>query len=307
MKPFGFLLFFAASLMLPAAEITVKPFKPWKTGAEKEYIIDFNGSKTYPQLRLIPTGIKAGNFYRLSFDLKDSSENTPVLFWGEETVNGKKHTLRLTLAADREYSSRTIYFKALSTDLKLRFYLNPGPSARIGIRNPVLTELPEAKLENVNLIPCGDFENGNDFIVVPPSSRKNLSLVPSPSFFCGEKSLKVVRDTNTKTSVQLTNLPAIPGKKLEVKFYAKSEGKEVPATVTFDFWKNGHKNHLYKSVRVTIEPEWKEFTCVFDVPADTAKYTALTEGTFSLRFLLPQSPEAAAVYLDNVELQIKGK
>lgn len=307
MKGFVFLLFFTASTMLSAAEMTIKPSNAWKAAAGREYLIDFNGSKTYPELRLIPTGIKTGNFYKLSFDLKDSSENTPVLFRGEETVNGKKHTQQITLAANKEYSSKTIYFKALSTDLKLLFYLNPGPPTRIGIRNPVLTEIPKAELEGTNLIPCGDFENSNDFVAVRPSSRKNLSVVPSPSFLCGEKSLKVLRDANTKTSIQLTNLPAVPGKKLEVKFYAKSEEREVPATVTFDFWKSGHKNHLYKSVRITIEPEWKEFTCGFDVPADTAKYTALTEGTFSLRFLLPQSPEKAAVYLDNIELQIKGK
>ncbi len=152
-----------------------------------------------------------------------------------------------------------------------------------------------------SLLRHGDFETGNDFAAYSAADKARFSVVPSPAFFCGEKSLKVMQEADGNAELMTGDLPAEPGKTIEVRFWAKSEAGSVPAQVILDFFRGGHPKHLYKRFPVKLEPEWKEFTFTYEVPTDVAAWTALTEKKTRLRFGLPKSPDAATVYLDNVE------
>ena len=159
---------------------------------------------------------------------------------------------------------------------------------------------------DTNLLADGDFEKGNQFINYKTWRMNGLSVVPSPDFFSGEKSLKIVKDANTWIAVQTRNpLPIIPGKTIELKFWMKSAGGNVPGSATLDFAQPNQNRHLYKTFNFQIGPEWKEFTFEYAVPADTDAYTGLKAGTCRLRLGLKNSPDAAEAYLDEVEFRRK--
>ncbi len=159
---------------------------------------------------------------------------------------------------------------------------------------------------NTNLLANGDFESGNEFINYKTGRMNGLSVVSSPDFFSGEKSLKISKPANTWIAIQTRNpLPVIPGKTIELKFWMKSANGNVPASATLDFFQPNQNKHLYKTFNFQIEPEWKEFSFEYAVPADTEAYTGLKAGTCRLRFGLKNSPDAAEAYLDGVEFKLK--
>lgn len=288
-----------------ATEITVTPRSPWKAVSEKEFAIEFDGGKTWPTLEVKPVSVRQNTYYKLTFDAKDSSGKAKTQTGCRNSRNGKQSTAYLPWRGGTEFTPVVLYFKSGDTDaLPLFFNINPGPAAKIAVRNPALTELAPADLGK-NLLEHGDFESGSDLAAYSDEFEKSLSIVPSPSFLSGEKSLKATKEADGVTEITSRDLPAVPGKTIEVKFWAKSAGEPVPARIILDFGRAGHRKHLYREFRFKIEPEWKEFTFHYAVPADTETYTALTEGMAKLRFGLLKSPDAATVYFDNVEYRIK--
>ena len=159
---------------------------------------------------------------------------------------------------------------------------------------------------DTNLLANGDFEKGNQFINYKTWRMNGLSVVPSPDFFSGEKSLKIVKDANTWIAVQTRNpLPIIPGKTIVLKFWMKSAKGNTPASVTIDFFQPKQNNHLYKTFNFQLEPEWKEYSFEYAVPSDVEAHTRLKAGTCRLRLGLKNSPDAAEAYLDEVEFKLK--
>lgn len=169
----------------------------------------------------------------------------------------------------------------------------------------VITAASAAEL-NTNLLANGDFESGNEFVNYKTGRANGLSVVPSPDFFSGEKSLKIVKEADKWIAIQARKpLPVIPGKTIVLKFWMKSAKGNTPASVTIDFFQPKQNNHLYKTFNFQLEPEWKEFTFEYAVPADTDAYTGLKAGTCRLRLGLKNSPDAAEAYLDEVEFRLK--
>ena len=159
---------------------------------------------------------------------------------------------------------------------------------------------------NTNLLANGNFESANEFINYKTGRMNGLSVVPSPDFFSGEKSLKIVKEANAWIAIQARKpLPVIPGKTIELKFWMKSANGNVPGSATVDFYQPNQNKHLYKTFNFQIEPEWKEFSFEYAVPGDTEAYTGLKAGTCRLRIGLKNSPDAAEAYLDEVEFKLK--
>ena len=301
-----FILLSAFSLSLSAVDLTVTPRSPWKASGEKEYSVDFDGGKSWPTLQIKPATLRPNTYYRLTFEAKDSSRGEAKTQAGFQYArNGKNATQYLQWRGNLEYTPIVLYFKTGETSsANLLFNINPGPAANISVRNPALTELSAADLK-AKLLTAGDFENGCNFYGFSSAYAKDLSIVPSPSFFCGEKSLKLTRKPNDTTDITTSNLPAVPGKTIKVKFWAKSAETEVPARMILDFGFPGYKPHLYRQFLFKIEPEWKEFSFSYTVPADLKTYPALTEGMVKFRIGLLKSPNAAETWFDNIEYRLE--
>lgn len=169
----------------------------------------------------------------------------------------------------------------------------------------VITAASAAEL-NTNLLANGDFESGNEFVNYKTGRTDGLSVVPSPDFFSGEKSLKIAKEADKWIAVQARKpLPIIPGKTIVLKFWMKSAGGNAPASATIDFYQPKQNNHLYKTFNFQIEPEWKEYSFEYAVPSDVEAHTGLKAGTCRLRLGLKNSPDAAEAYLDGVEFKLK--
>ena len=303
------LLFFlsALSLTLSAVDLTITPCSPWKASGEKEYSIDFDGGKSWPTLLIKPGALRPNTYYRLTFEAKDSSNglaNTQIGF--KISRDGKNKTRYFIWKGKTQYTPLTLYFKTPEKNpgFELINNINPGPAANISVRNFALNELSTEDLKT-NLLSAGDFENGCNFNGFSSAYAKDLSIVPSPSFFCGERSLKLTRKANHLTEITTSDLPAIPGKTIEVKFWARSAGNDVSARMILDFGYPGYKPHLYRQYLFKVESEWKEFSFQYTIPADLKAYPALIEGMTKLRFGLPESPETAEVYFDHIEYRLR--
>ena len=302
-----FFLLSALSLTLSAVDLKITPRSPWKASGEKEYSIDFDGGKSWPTLLIKPGALRPNTYYKLTFEAKDSSDglvNTQIGF--KTSRDGKNTTRYFIWKGKTQYTPLTLYFKTpeKSADSELFSNINPGPAGKISVRNFALNELSAEDLKT-NLLSAGDFEDGCNFNGFSSAYAKDLSIAPSPSFFCGEKSLKLTKKANDITDITSTDLPAIPGKTIEVKFWAKSAKNDVPARMILDFGFPGYKPHLYRQFLFKIEPEWKEFSFSCTVPADLKAYPALIEGMTKLRFGLLQSANAAEVYFDNIEYTLR--
>ena len=295
--------FAALAAAAVAMEITVRSNKPWKAAGNGEYTINFDGGKTWPSIDLKSQEIKPDKFYRLSFEAKASgAANTQTGITGMR--GGKRSTDYTTWRAGADYAPFNLYFctNALENP-KIFFNINPGPAGDIAVRNLKLDEV--ANLGD-NLLPNGDFENGNDFTPYSAKYEKTMSVVPSPSFFSGTKSLKLTKSANEGAEVRsIAWLPAVPGKTIVVKFWAKSENGTIPGYMYLDFGRGGHKKHLYKPYNFNIEPEWKEIVLEYAVPTDTDTWTALKDGLCRLRIGLTKTAEAGAAFIDGVEYSIK--
>lgn len=156
-----------------------------------------------------------------------------------------------------------------------------------------------------NILKNGTFETpDNEFRAYDKKQASQVEIVRSPGFFCGEKSLKLTKSAGESMGIISGDLPALPGKTIEVRFWAKAD-RPAPVCSILDFWRPNQNRHLYKKFLFKLETEWKEFSFTYMVPFDTTAYTALKDGKVKLRFDMVKSPEAVTVYLDSIEYRIK--
>ena len=94
-----FLIVLVAGLLpglLPALPFTLTPSSQWKTTSGDAASIDYDGSKTWPNLRLSPSeGLNPNTIYRLSFEAKNSSDQEKIQFCYRTTVKEKSRIVRL--------------------------------------------------------------------------------------------------------------------------------------------------------------------------------------------------------------------
>lgn len=295
------------AIALNATEITFSPGKPWTAAGENDFVCKYDGSKTWPAIAIKPSeSLKPETYYRLSFESSDSSCKTRLLIQIRDQVNGKKFADTCVWRGNSELSGFSVYVYPRSENATLAIYFNPGPAADLRIRNIKLEEVNDL---TENLLTYGDFESGtalvgNDLYGESKDASKNVSTA-SAGFLCGEKTCVVKKPANGETGVTTCRLPAVPGKTIKLKFWAKSAQGGVPAWIKIDFFRHGQNKHLYNIHNFRIEPEWKEYTYEYPVPADVEKYNALKFGMSRVSLILVKSSEPAEVYFDNMEYSIK--
>lgn len=300
MKTTAFLLLlsFLAGFPVSAVEFTIVPQAPW-TGENGSWSIQLDGSESRPMLRILPGELRKKSYYKLSFDAE--LRNLPLTVCCQRKngngVSAAQHQKTLRESAGQQRFS--FYFRTGNEKTAVfALYSNPGETGRARISGIRLEEVSE--LGN-NLLTEGDFESGNVLLPRHKKFEKQLSIVESPAFLSGEKSLLLKKKANDFAAAITGDLPALPGKTAVIRFWARSETGTVPGMLYLDFFRNGHKKHLYRRFLFRAEEEWKEFTFSWTISSDTTVYTALTEGMARLQFHLLKSAEENGVYFDNLE------
>ena len=116
MKHFIIAAALAAVTAASAAELTVKPYKPWNTVAPGEYSLDYDGSQSWPTVKLDVKDMKPETYYRLSVECRTAGKVAPQLCC-HDSRDGKKISRYVTLKGGKEeFAPLAIYFK--TGDLK---------------------------------------------------------------------------------------------------------------------------------------------------------------------------------------------
>ena len=284
-----------------ATDFSVKAAKPWtiKGGV---YSIEFDGSRTYPALRILPERLKPNTYYKLSFKVELNNFPLMICFKGKDGMsapvrhqNGGRNTAG--------WQTFSFYFRTgKESSMIFLIYPNPGVAGRAQVRDISLDETADF---GKNLLSEGDFESGNALLPRHEKFKDQLAVVDSPAFFCGERSLRLDKKAEDFAAAITRDVPAVPGRTAVIRFWAKSEHGTVPGTMYLDFYRPGHKRHLVRRFDFKALPEWKEFTFSYTIPADMNVWTALEEGMARLQFHLLKSATEATVYLDQLEYRLE--
>ena len=300
---------FAAGMipaMMFATDFTLQPVSMWKKTADDAAVIDYDGRRAWPHLKLkTAEALKPNTLYRITFEAK-SSEPKEIYGGIVSVIHGKKLRLYTPIFPTADFQKFTCYFNSGEASKEMpSIYFNPTSAFQMEVKNIKLDEMTDDLLYGKNLIPFGDFEEGNPFHRKSKVINGVVKIVDSANFISGVKSLMLDCPEGKTTMVSSGYLPAIPGKEIEVKFYAKSE-EPAKIQISLDWWMSGVK-HFYRTSQFKIEKEWKEYTLKFQVPEDFEKYPALSRKLMtSMRFIGQAAAKDASVkiYLDDISYTI---
>lgn len=306
------LAFFAAGMipaMLFAVPFTLVPNAPWKKTADDAASIDYKGNKIWKAVGIKPTEpLKAKTLYRITFEAKSTASPTPVICVFKSVIHGKKLELVSNFYPTTEFRKYTVYFYSGETPGKNNpyIYFNPSEPFQLEIKNIRLNEMTDDLLYGKNLLAWGDFEEDNTFYPSDIKDIDRIKVVDSANFMSGEKSLLLDCPGGKTVTVISRLIPAIPGKEIEVKFYAKSD-ELAKIQVTLNWWMRGSK-HLYRTFQFKTEKDWKEYSLKYKVPEDVENYPSLLRclmTTLSISGQPLAKDGNAKIYFDDIRCMIK--
>ena len=260
--------------MIFAADFTLKPTSLWKKTADNAAKIDYDGRKAWPHLRLkTAEALKPNTLYRVKFEAKSTVPNQVSCSF-HAVFQGKKQQIVTRFMPTADFKKYTCYFNS-GEDPKgtPSIYFDPTSAFQLEVKNIKLDEMTDDLLYGQNLLAWGDFEEDNTFLPGNKKLKDAVKIVDSANFMSGEKSLLLDCPEGKTAAVTSGFIPAVPGKEIEVKFYAKSE-EPAKIQVTLNWWMSGSK-HLYRTFQFKTEKEWKEYTLKYKVPEDSETYPAL--------------------------------
>ena len=284
-------------------ELELQAKSSWQAVTPGEFSVRYSG-KGWPWLAGKSPKTETGIFYRLSWEGK-SEDGIPRTFVLIDYKGEKNKKLYLDWNPTEHYQKYIQYFPGeTGSEPTVCFSMNPGPTGKVSVKNIKLEALTPSETEK-NLLPDGDFESGNiapvSFSRINESPFKELKIVQSPAFLSGRKSLELSPETDGKFGIASIYLPIRPGKKVELRFWAKADSPAaLRAIINFTARINKGGKHLYASADFKLGEQWREFRFLFDVPTDTAMYPALEERMAKLQFSLPQH-QRSTIWLDNIE------
>lgn len=293
------------SAAVSAADFKVEKIQePWK---KTDAVFTIEGNK--PERNAIVFSIRPqeGAFYRFSFQVKAKPACRIAILTTQEGRAGY-----IFCPVKENTRSVTTYLYAQSNAPIIgRLYLDQT-NGRTGVevKNFKLEKLTEKELAD-NLIPDGEFETGAgaDFLKNNSNNSKPVigETVPSPDFFSGEKSLELAFGVSSAENKLATHyLPMIPGRKMQLKFWAKSTGKNKLTVIMNTIPRIGavHKGrHLFLTKPFTLDEEWKEYTLSFQPGEDYETVPDLKYHLLKLQFFTPDSG-SGKIWLDNLDYRI---
>lgn len=302
LKELGWLLLLLVTPAVYSVEFSINLQEPWKPEGKNAYRIEFRRNKETSRIWIMPKKLESCSYYRLSFESADGGLLFAALI--RERLNGRllHYGYRDDLESPGGPKKYSFYFRPKDSNAVFAVYPLQEKEGRCVVRNIRLEKVTDFCR---NLLVEGDFEFGSALLPRHKRFEKQLVVVESPSFFAGEKSLRLEKKAGDFSAVITRDIPAIPGRTAEIRFWAKSQKGMVPCVMYFDFFRSGYKKHLVRRFGFKAEPEWKEFTFSCAIPSDTAEWPALTEGMARIQFHLLKSATEAAVYFDNLEYRLK--
>lgn len=168
-------------------------------------------------------------------------------------------------------------------------------------------ETQAAVPEPDSLLVDSSFENGDDGLA---EWRKNYSSAVYPAsitangdFLNGMRCMKLTASPEGIRSVISRNLPLIPGKKVELSFWAKS-GTVRELDTCIEVWSpvKHRGEHLYIRKKFNLTDDWKPYSLTLAVPEKADRYPDIEDRTARIKFWLPKSK--GAVLLDEIKVRI---
>ncbi len=281
-----------------AATPDMTPANGWQEKSAGAWTIDYKG-EGYPGLNGKMT-VRPESFYRLSWQSCFSAgaeQQMLRLLW-----NGTRQRHSAIRVTDRMEKRVQYYYSEAETELKFRFYLNPGAPATLEVGNIKLDALTDL---TGNLLPGGDFEKEGDLTAfwTPGWGPKEMyaSVVPVSDFLSGQKSLKLPpAPGGGRYAVISDYMPAVPGKNVELRFWAKSDREQI-LTANIDCQPPGKQEGklLYQSKQFKLENDWREYSVQYRLPDDLALYPSLQWRL--ARIHLGHEGGEGNIWIDNVE------
>ena len=278
---------------------------PWQKKDPLSF--EIRGEKTEKVPVVFSFRAKPDTFYRFTFQLNTNSPCRIVIL-----TTQSKRVSYVFIPIRRNSHFATLYFYSQNADPIIgRLFLDQlSGSAQLEIKNFQLQRLSESDLKE-NLFPNGDFENetGADFLKPNSNNSRPVigKIVSSPDFFEGKKSFEMAfGNSDQENKLASHYLPMIPGKRMELKFWAKSTGEQKLAVIMNTIPRSGtwHKGkHLYLNKPFTLDGEWRAYTLSFQPGTDFDNIPDLKRHLLKLQFFAPEKGKGE-IWLDNVEYRI---
>lgn len=289
-----------------ATELTLSGLvPPWQRRAAGGFELQYDG-KGYPEI-MYRAQIRKNAFYRLSFSLEapvGSSFGLQTKLGTEvSSLNypGRSHPMKCT-----EY-----FFSGDFDRQELRFHPYPKPQSgkeTFIVDRVDLEEILESSLKE-NLMVNGDFESNDGLAFWGPNNNRaedfSAVLSPSPEFFAGKQSLKIVFDNSgPRSRITSRYLPLVPGQTVALRFWAKADqGTTLTAVINAYSRKTHQGKHLREWKSFQLNREWQEYEVTFAPGSDFATAPDLKERLVKVQFFPPPNG-SGTIWLDNIEYRI---
>jgi|GEM_PF-6641439 len=285
-----------AGLAAGAAELNWKTDNLWKKTENGEFTIDYQNKK-WPRLSSKQT-VKAGKFYRVTFDCKRDGDSAPAL---SLMANEGGKNFGPSVLAFNTWTTQCSYFpSAKDGNMMVLFYLGPRAACKLTARNGKFEEVTPEMMKQ-NLVINGNFEDetfkGTGFW---KSSNWKETVLPAKviegaELTRGKKSLEIPFGKG----IQSVYIPMGKGKKYQLSFWAKGTQKAT-CTAALSLWSaKGHKGkHFWKSLNFKLENNWKEYKFEVEIPTDETVWPDLAVGTGAITFIVKGSD--GKYYLDDI-------
>ena len=298
MKKTLFTLTLCAGILAGAADLNWKGGAPWEKAENGEFTIDYQ-NKGWPSLSS-KQEVKAGNFYKVTFECKRDGESVPAVYLHAKDGNGSK-PFGISCCTFDTWTTQCAYFPAVKDgSFTVIWGFNPLAAAKVTVRNGKFEEVTPEMMKQ-NLVLNGNFE---DETVKGAAFWKNLNwknksfpgkIVTGQDFMDGEKSLELPFGSGIKS----VSIPMQKGKKYQLTFWAKGT-KDAVITAYLSLWGiRGHKGkHFYKGRKFKLGPSWKQYQFEITIPTDEETYPDLKDGTGEISISV--KGDDGKYYLDDI-------
>ncbi len=296
MKKAIFALLFAAHCGFAAVPLT--PNGEWRA-AEDGYTVSVTPVK--PSGRLETTfKAKPATCYLLTWESRIEAGGVPPQMRTCLEDGRRRYLYR---EAGPEWSRQGAYWfsDAEGTPLHLIFFFDSGATARGGVRNLAIRELPPEALTG-NLFLDGDFESGcsewQRNFAQPDFAAKRIAV---PGFLSGQYSLELTLSPDRQAAIASGYMPVTPGKSAELRFWAKASESAVLDAV-INVWSPYIHNggHAHKRQGFRIDAEWRQYTLRYPLPDDFAAYPDLADRLARIQFI-GEKKAGVKILLDDLE------
>ena len=292
---------------LSAQEIKVTPDSQWKSVPDLGkscYCVDYKGEGN-PSIAIEKT-LEPNSVYLVSWKMK-----------GPAVAAGSKATLYIDIGEKAGYNYLIgaqwnpcyAYFNSGEAKIaSFKLSLTGGPQGKVMAKDFAIRNLQDKDYEK-NLLPDGNFEESKDILSCwSPETQQlavgvSLNLLVSQDFLYGERMLSIVSD-GPRASVRSIQLPVVPGRRYELRLWAKASHK-TGLNATVQAWSPfGHKGkHFYRGKEFSLDKDWKELAFQFEIPSKINDYPDLRNGLMFIVIGCEKSDCPYSIMIDDVSFR----